>query len=125
MVHRVYICSNMKSHFVMKQYDQLKSYVKANHITSSPNCPSFYVLQQHDRLKEGEQGWMASSTTSTPFAGTNDFESRTTQNQEGENDEYMDDAQSIIESQAQGELKSSLFRIPVRTVGVGLTKTDA
>jgi hypothetical protein len=73
---------------------------------------------------------MTSSTTSTPFAGTNDFELRTTQNQERQNNEYMDvrymvKAQSIIESQAQGELKSSLFVNPVRTVGVGLTKTDA
>jgi hypothetical protein len=32
---------------------------------------------------------------------------------------------SIIESQAQGELMSSLFANPVQTVGVGLTKTDA
>ena len=68
--------------------------------------------------------------TTTPYAGTNDFESRTTQNQEGENDEYMDinymvKAQSIIESQAQGELKSSLFANPVRTAGVVLTKTNA
>jgi hypothetical protein len=69
-------------------------------------------------------------TTSTPYAGTNDFESRTTQNQEGENDEYMDinymvKAQSIIESQVQGELKSSLFVNPVQTAGVGLVKTNA
>jgi hypothetical protein len=34
-------------------------------------------------------------------------------------------AQSIIESQAQGELKSSLFANPVRTAGVGVAKTDA
>jgi hypothetical protein len=33
--------------------------------------------------------------------------------------------QSIIKSQAQGELKSSLFMNPVWTAGVGLTKTDA
>jgi hypothetical protein len=64
------------------------------------------------------------------FARTNDFELRTTQNQERQNDEYMDvnymvKAQSFIESQAQGELKSSLFVNPVRTAGVGLTKTDA
>jgi hypothetical protein len=35
MVHRVYIYSNIKSPFVMKQYDQLEACVKANHITSS------------------------------------------------------------------------------------------
>jgi hypothetical protein len=34
-------------------------------------------------------------------------------------------AQSIIESQDQGELKSNLFANPVRTAGVCLTKTDA
>jgi hypothetical protein len=38
---------------------------------------------------------------------------------------YMVKAQSIIESQAQGELKSSLFANSVRTAGVGLAKTDA
>jgi hypothetical protein len=75
-------------------------------------------------FKKGELGWMTSSTTSTPLAVTNDFESWMTQNQEGENDDYMDinymvKVQSIVESQAQGELKSSLFANPVRTAGVG------
>jgi hypothetical protein len=91
----------MKSRFVMKQYDQLGGCVKANYITSSSTCPSLYVLHQQSQYQEGEQGWMTSNTTSTPFAGTNDFKSRMTQNQERENDEYMDvcymvKAQSII-----------------------------
>jgi hypothetical protein len=90
MVHRVYICSNMKSPFVIKQHDQLEGCVKANHITSSSTYPYLYVLQLQGQLQDGERGWVTSSSTSTPFAGTNDFESRTTQNQEGENDEYMD-----------------------------------
>ena len=73
---------------------------------------------------------MTSSTTSTPFVGTNDFESRKTQNQEGENNKYMDvnlmiKDQSIVEFQAQGELKFSVFVNPVPTAGVGLAKTDA
>jgi hypothetical protein len=38
---------------------------------------------------------------------------------------YMVKAQSIIESQAQGELKSSLFANLIRIAGVGLVKTDA
>jgi hypothetical protein len=114
----------------MKQYDQLEGCVKANHITSSSTCPSLYVLQQHGQLQKGKQGCTTSSTTSTPYAGTNDFKSRPTQNQEGENDEYMDvnnmaKTQSIINSQAQEKLKFSLFVNPVRTTGVGLTKTDA
>jgi hypothetical protein len=33
--------------------------------------------------------------------------------------------QSMIESQAQGESKLSLFADLVRTIGVGLTKTNA
>jgi hypothetical protein len=51
MIHRVYICSNMKSPFVMKQYDQLEGCcVKANHIMSSSTYPSLYVLQQQCQL---------------------------------------------------------------------------
>jgi hypothetical protein len=49
-------CSNMKSPFVMKQYDQLEGFVKANHIMSSSTCPSLNVLQQQGQLKEGGQG---------------------------------------------------------------------
>jgi hypothetical protein len=53
-----------------------------------------------------------------------------TQNQEVENDEYMDVNymvmdQSITDSQAQEELKSSLFANPVWTAEVGVTKMDA
>jgi hypothetical protein len=106
MVHRVYIHSNMKSSFVMKQYDKLEGCVKANHISSSFTYLSLYVLQQQGQHQEGEQGWTTPNTISTPYTGTNDFESRTNQNQEGENDEYMDinymvKAQSIIDSQPQ------------------------
>jgi hypothetical protein len=46
MVHRVYISSNMKPPFVLKQYDSLEGCIKTNHITSSSTCPSLYVLQQ-------------------------------------------------------------------------------
>jgi hypothetical protein len=55
MVHRVYICSNMKSPFVMKKYDQLEGCVKTNHIMSSSSSPSLYLLQQQGQL-QGEQG---------------------------------------------------------------------
>lgn len=53
-----------------------------------------------------------------------------TQNQERENDEDIDDnyiikAQSMIESQAQGVLKSNLFASLVQTAGVSLTKMNA
>ena len=73
---------------------------------------------------------MTPSTTSTPFVGINDFELRTTQNQEMENNEdidthYMIKARSMIESQAKVELKSNLFTSLVRVVGVDLTKMEA
>jgi hypothetical protein len=53
-----------------------------------------------------------------------------TQNHEDENDEYMKinymvKAQSIIDCQAQENLKCSLFVNLVRTIGVGLTKMNA
>jgi hypothetical protein len=50
--------------------------------------------------------------------------------EQGHSDEYMDSkymvkAQSIMESQAQGELKSTLFTNLDRIIGVGVMKTDA
>ena len=63
-------------------------------------------------------------------ANIDDIESRTTQNQEGKNDEDMPakdmtKAQQKMEPQAQYTLKSDLFASTVRTVGADLTKTDA
>jgi hypothetical protein len=52
IVHRVYICSNMKSPFVMKQHDQLEGYVKANHITSCSTCSSLYVYNNKVNFKK-------------------------------------------------------------------------
>jgi hypothetical protein len=90
---------------------------------SSSICPSLYVLQQQGQIQEGEQGWMMSRPTTPPYAGINIFESRRTQNQEGENDQYLGinymlKSQSMIEFQTQEEFKSSLFANPIWTVGV-------
>jgi hypothetical protein len=89
-----------------------------------------YVLQQQGQFQEGGQGRTMSRTTTTTSIRTNNFEFRTTQNQEGENDEdmhtnYMIEAQSMIKSQAKVELKSNLSTSPIHPVGVGFTKTDA
>src|SRR5581483_11909137 len=88
MVHRVYICSNLKSLFAVHKCDQLEGCTNTNHIMSSFYCSSMFVLKQHVQFQEGEQGWTLFTTTTTS-ASINDFESRTTQNQEGENDENM------------------------------------
>jgi hypothetical protein len=44
MVHRVYICSNLKSPFVVQQYDNFEAYNRYNHVMS--RSPSFVIKQQ-------------------------------------------------------------------------------
>jgi hypothetical protein len=55
MVHRVYICSNLKSPFVVQQYDNFKAYNRYNHVMS--RSPSF-VIKQYVKFQEGEQYWL-------------------------------------------------------------------
>jgi hypothetical protein len=43
MVHRVYICSNMKFPFVVQQYDNFEAYNSYNHVMS--RSPSFVLKQ--------------------------------------------------------------------------------
>ena len=71
-----------------------------------------------------------SKSGTTTSARIDVFESRTTQNHEGENDEDMTNthttkAQVKMEFKAQSTFKSNLFASPVRTARAGLTKTDA
>jgi hypothetical protein len=55
MVHRVYICSNLKSPFVMQQYDNFEGYNRYNHVMS--RFPSF-VIKQQVKFREWEQYWL-------------------------------------------------------------------
>jgi hypothetical protein len=55
MVHRVYIYSNLKSPFVVQQYDNFKAYNRYNHVMS--RSPSF-VIKQQIKFQEGEQYWL-------------------------------------------------------------------
>jgi hypothetical protein len=55
MVYRVYICSNMKPSFVMKQYDQLEGCVKVNHIMSSTTCLFCMFCNNRDNFKKGSK----------------------------------------------------------------------
>jgi hypothetical protein len=52
MVHKVYICSNMKFPFVVQQYDNFEAYNRYNHVMS--RSPSF-VIKQQVKFQEGEQ----------------------------------------------------------------------
>jgi len=59
MVHRVYICSNLKSPFVAQQHDQLEGYNHNNHVMSK--SPSSILKQQVKFLKE-EHHWLIPTT---------------------------------------------------------------
>ena len=122
MVQRVYICSNLKSPFVEKQYNQLEGCTNTNYIMSNTSCSSLFVLKQQDKFKEGEQCWMMLKTSMTTSTHDTTFESGTTQSQEGENDEdissmHTTKAQEKMEFEAQSTLESNLFTSSVRTAG--------
>ena len=44
MVHQIYICLNLKSHFVVQQYDQSEGCNRYDHVMS--RSPSF-IIQKH------------------------------------------------------------------------------
>ena len=79
MVHRVYICSNLKSPYIVQKYDQPKDCNCYNLVMSS--FPSF-VIKKHVKFQEGEQCWLLQ----TMFPSANP-KPRTVCCQEGEDDE--------------------------------------
>ena len=50
MVHRVYMCSNLKSPLVVQEFDQIEGCNNNNHILST--SPSF-ILKKHVSFQEG------------------------------------------------------------------------
>jgi hypothetical protein len=84
MIHRVYICSNLISPFNTQYYDKVEDCINANHTLSSFSCSTSFILTKQDQFQEGEP-----NTTATTTISIHHLESRTTQNQEGENDEIM------------------------------------
>ena len=81
MVHRVYICSTLKSPFIVQKYDQLEGTNSDNVVMSK--SPSF-VMRQQVKFQEGEQCWLL-PTTCPPAK----LKPRTVCCQEGEDDEDM------------------------------------
>jgi len=81
MVHHIYICSNLKSPFVVQQYDQLEGCNRYNHVMS--RSPSF-VIKKQVKFQEGEQRWLL-PTTYPPAK----LKLRTVCCQEGKDDEDM------------------------------------
>ena len=59
MVHRVYMCLNLKSHFIAHKYDQLKGCNCYNLVMSS--SPDF-VITKHVKFEEDQQCWLLPTT---------------------------------------------------------------
>jgi hypothetical protein len=55
MVHRVYICSNLKSSFVVQQYDNFEAYNRYNHVMS--RSPSFIISNMLNFKKGSNIGY--------------------------------------------------------------------
>jgi len=81
MVHRVYICSNLKSLFVVQQYDQLEGCNRYNHVMS--RSPSF-VIKKQVKFQQGEQCWLLPAN-----CPPTKLKLRTICCQEGQDDEDM------------------------------------
>ena len=59
MVHRAYMCSNLKFPLVVQEFDQVEGCNNINHIWST--SPRF-VLKKYDNLQEGEKYWLLPTT---------------------------------------------------------------
>jgi hypothetical protein len=81
MVHRLYICSNLKSSLVGQQCDQLEGCNNTNHVISSSYN---FVFNKQAKFQEGKHWWLLPTTSSTTT-----IKPRTVCFQGGENDEDM------------------------------------
>ena len=79
MVHRVYMCSNLKSTLVVQEFVQVEGCNNNNHILSTS---SSFVFKKYVNLQEGGRYWLL-PTTCTPTK----LKSRTVYCQEGEDDD--------------------------------------
>jgi hypothetical protein len=81
MVHRVYICSTLKSPFIVQKYDQLEG-TNSDNVVMSKSLS--FVMRQQVKFQEGEQCWLL-PTTCPPAK----LKPRTVCYQEGKHDEDM------------------------------------
>jgi hypothetical protein len=92
LVHRIYICSDLKSPFGLHDHDKIGGCTNANNVSQSP---SRFSLKQQGHPKEGEHCWFSLCSIQValcPNIEASTFrchrnKSRTTCSQEGENDE--------------------------------------
>jgi hypothetical protein len=68
MVHRIYVCTNLNSPFVVQDCDRLEG----NHHTTTFPCSSrSFVLNKMVDFQEGEHHWFLPSIHALSFLGTN------------------------------------------------------
>jgi hypothetical protein len=68
MVHRIYICTNLNSPFLVQDCDRLEG----NHHTTTFPCSSrSFVLNKTVDFQEGEHHWFLPSISALSFLGTN------------------------------------------------------
>jgi hypothetical protein len=68
MVHRIYICTNLNSPFVVHDCDRLEG---DHHTTTFPCSSRSFVLNKIVDFKEGEHHWFLPSIPALSFLGTN------------------------------------------------------
>ena len=89
MVHRVYMCSNLKSPFIAHKYDQLMGCNSYNLVMS--NSPDF-VIEKHIKFEEDQHCWLL-PTTCPPTK----LKPRMVCCQEGKDDEDMTPSDTTID----------------------------
>jgi hypothetical protein len=89
IVHRVYICSNLKSPFVVQQYDNFEAYNRYNHVMSKSLS---FVIKQQVKFQKGEQYWLQ-PTICPPTK----LKLRTVCYQEGKDDKDMTPTDTTID----------------------------
>jgi hypothetical protein len=92
LVHRIYICLDLKFSFGLHDHDKIGGCTNANNVSQSP---SRFFLKQQGHPKEGEHCWFSLCSIQVVLCpnieastfGCHRSKSRTTCSQEGENDE--------------------------------------
>jgi hypothetical protein len=115
LVHRIYICSDMKSPFGLYDHDKIGGCTNANNILQSP---SSFSLKQQGQHKEGEHCSIQVASCSSIEASTfrcHQSKSRTTCSQEGENDEDITNSNMTMLMSCEQKVNQSYIMVIVAT----------
>lgn len=107
MVHRIYICSNMKSSAVVQKYDPFEVCASCNHSMSSSPC---FIVKKQDMSQEEEHGWQLPTTCPPTLV-----KPRTVCCQEGENDEDITSANMTMLTTSKLKVQPFYMRLIIDT----------